>query len=166
MKWKIPLFPKTLRGYSCGISYVTIRVRTRYGTWAPLPFVVDTGADFCTIPIVLARREAIAFPQTQQQRSRAAGLAGDIDQFVGSFHILIGEEEFDWPCNFLTGTSGTAQMGYGVLGRAAFLAAFTVCIDEPYLYLQRRLNDRPWWYRLAAALIPRRSLLHHFADPL
>jgi hypothetical protein len=166
MKWKIPLFPKTLRGYSCGIPWVMLRVRTRYGTWSPLNFVVDTGADFSSIPIALARQEAIVFPETEQHRGQAAGLAGAIDQFFGSLHVRLGDEEFDWPCNFLAGSAGTPRRRYGVLGRAAFLAAFKVCVDEPFLFLQRRLNDRPWWYRLGAALIPRRAILHPFDVPL
>jgi hypothetical protein len=166
MKWKIPLSPRNLRGYFYGVPVVTFRVRTRYGTWSPVRFVVDTGADISGMPISLARAEAIAFPETEEHRGQAIGLAGAIDQFAGSIHVRIGKEDFDWPCNFLSSTAGTAHRRYGVLGRAAFLSAFTICIDEPFLFLQRRLTDRRWWYRFGVALMPWRARFHSFDVPL
>jgi hypothetical protein len=74
---------------------VTLDVRTRYGTFAPLFFVVDSGADVSAMPIRLARREGIAFPQTQAVRGIARGMVGEVDKYRGSIHVRASGEVFD-----------------------------------------------------------------------
>lgn len=176
MKIRIRLVPKRLRNIACSYPQVTLQGRTRYG-YANLLFRVDTGADFSTIPVAMARREGIEFAQTSLTRGIAAGLVGTAEKHHGSIQVRIAGEEFTWPCDFLVTpapsltalheSQGRASLSeYAVLGRAGFLSAFTCCIDNEYLTLTRRNTHRPWWYRLARRLWPDLPRRRTFRDPL
>ncbi len=163
MKFKLSLDRRTIAGIPCPIPLVTLRVRSRYGDYADLTFVVDTAADFPAIPVWLAQQEGIDFPRSEASRGVAGGLVGRVEKYLGSIHVVIAGEEFDWPCDFLDSpappgaprTSGQIRPGeLPVLGRAGFLVAFAIAIDGDFLTVRRRYRDRPWWYRLGRVLLP------------
>jgi hypothetical protein len=157
MKRKILLSPRH-PGSNVLAPMVTLLVRTRYGTFAPLPFAVDSGADTSALPVDLAQREGILFPRTEAARSVATGLVGAVERYRGLIHVRLFGEEFDWPCDFLDAPPHTAPIvrAYGVLGRAGFLGAFRFCLDDRWLTLARRRGALPWW-RL---LLPRFAREH------
>jgi hypothetical protein len=56
MTWTVPL---TIRPASDGpedCPMVTVLVRDRYELFVAVPFLIDTGSDFCALPVHLARR--------------------------------------------------------------------------------------------------------------
>ncbi len=169
MKWKIPLVPRRVGGLACPRPMVTIRVVSRYG-WSPIRFSFDTGADVTTIPIPLARREGIAFAESQSVRGTATGLLGAATRYRGAIRVVVGGEGFEWPCDFLAPPASTppgmAAAAYAVLGRAPILTAFAACVDDEYLYLRRRYLERPAWYRLVRRLWPLLAKRHHPHTPL
>jgi hypothetical protein len=148
---------------------LTLEVRTRYGTFAPLFFVVDTGADVSALPVRMAQQEGIAFPQTPAVRGVARGLVGEVEKYRGSIHVRAFGAGFDWPCDFLAvpdrGGAG-ATHPYAVLGRAGFLSAFRVCLDDRWLRIQRRGTGLPFWARLGNALRSLRAAEHPPDHPL
>jgi hypothetical protein len=174
MKWKIRLLDRRVGGYECPLPVVTLWVRTRYLDFVALSFRIDTGADLTGIPVGIAQREGIAFPQTEASRGRASGLVGATERYRGLIHVRIGDEEFDWPCDFLQEPPAglvlpgapSAVSTLPVLGRAKVLAAFKVCVDEPWLTIEHRRVGRPWWYRLGRTLLPRRAVEHPADVPL
>jgi hypothetical protein len=141
-------------------------VRTRYLDYAGVQFVFDTGADLTSLPILMAQRHGIDFNQADAVRGVARGLVGAVERFRARIHVRVGTEEFDWPCDFLAEPVPIAgqppvpasRRAYGVLGRAGVLAVFKICVDDSFLTITLRLTDRPWWYRLAHALVPRRAI--------
>jgi hypothetical protein len=164
MKIKIPLVRYRVSTFPCDRPEVTLWVRTRYD-YIPLRFHIDTGADCSAIPMARARREGIEFPSTPASRGTAASLLGSVDRYLGSLHVRIAGEEFDWPCSFLSPPTTPALIGsegmsrstlqeYAVLGRAGFLIDFALPIDGDYLTLTRRHSHRPWWYRAGRKLWP------------
>lgn len=169
MKWKIPLVPRRVGGILCPRPEVLIRVASRYG-WSPIRFSFDTGADLTTIPIPLARREGIVFPESESTRGIATGLVGSTSRYRSTIRVNIGGEGFEWPCDFLVPPSSASQWAgadaYGVLGRAGFLSAFIACIDNECLVLRRRYLERPGWYRLIRRLWPLFQKPHPPRDPL
>ena len=98
MKWRLRLVRRTLGGIDCNRPDVTLWVRSRYGDYAKIRFIVDTASDFTAIPISLAQREGIAFPQSPAQRGTAGGLLGAVEKYLGALHVRIAGEEFNWPC--------------------------------------------------------------------
>jgi hypothetical protein len=172
MKWRLPLVRRTLGGVACDRPEVTLWVRSRYGDYAKIRFVVDTGSDFTAMPIPRAQEEGIAFPQAPAQRGTAGGLLGRVEKYLGSVHVRIGGEEFDWPCDFLVlppagpETPAASQARTTpVLGRAGFLAAYAIGIDGDYLTIKRRPSG-PWWRRLGRALWPELAREHPVSEPL
>ncbi len=143
MRWKLLLRPRVSDGLSCPRPEVTIWVRSRYSDFVPVRFVVDTGADVTALPLAFAKREGIPVDQSDAAAGKAWGLVGSVEKYLGTIHVRIGGEGFDWPCNFLATSSPASSSGYGVLGRAAFLDAFRIAVDRPYLTLERRMNHRP-----------------------
>ena len=87
MKARIPLTRRTVDGISCPFPLVTLQVQDKYGTYAKLLFRIDTGADFCGIPIALARREQIAF--SERKPGVATGLVGSTKKFHDLIRVLI-----------------------------------------------------------------------------
>ncbi len=163
MKFKLPLFERTVARIACPIPLVMLRVRSRYGDFANVKFVVDTAADFIAMPVWRAQQEGIDFPRSEASRGVAGGLVGRAEKYLGSVHVAVAGEEFDWPCDFLDSpappatprTAGQIRPGeLPVLGRAGFLTAFAIAIDGDYLTVRRRHADRPWWYRLGRSLLP------------
>jgi hypothetical protein len=176
MKIRIPLVRRRVRNFDCYYPEVTLWVRTSYD-YVKLRFRVDTGADCCAIPVEIAQREGIAFVSDRSTLGTVAGLVGKVGKYSGSIQVRIAGEDFDWPCDFLlppaiaatvspASTGTTRWRNYVVLGRAGFLAAFTLCLDSEYLTIMRRHTHRPWWYRLGRKLRP--EIPHHrsHSDPL
>jgi hypothetical protein len=158
MKWRLRLVRRTVGGVDCHRPEVTLWVRSRYGDYAKIQFIVDTASDLTAISIPLAQKEGMAFPQSPAQLGMAGGLLGAVEKYLGSIHIRIAGEEFDWPCDFLVlppagpETPAARQARTApVLGRAGFLAAFAIGIDGDYLTVKRRPRG-PWWRRLGRAL--------------
>jgi hypothetical protein len=149
MKWKIPLVERSVGGIRCDRPLVTLRVATPYGFRA-IRFWFDSGADVTMIPVGLAREQGIEFAESEAARGTATGLVGRTTRYRGTIRVLVAREGFEWPCDFLvppsSGSGGATQ--YAVLGRAAFLTAFAMCIDSKYFYLRRSFLDRPRWYPL------------------
>jgi hypothetical protein len=155
----------------CPAPLVTLLVRARYDTFAPVPFIVDTGADVSALPIRLAQHEGIVFPQTPAVRGIARGLVGAVDKYRGSIHVRACGEAFDWPCDFLAVPAGSGEdtgstRPYAVLGRTGFLSAFKVCLDDQWLRIQRRGAGLPFWARLGNALRSIRAVEHSPRVPL
>jgi hypothetical protein len=171
MKRRLPLRPRQRGRTEVLVPLVTILVRTRYGTWAPIRFTVDTGADVTAIPIPLAQDEAIPFNRSESVRGVASGLVGSVERYRGHLQVRLFGEDFLWPCDFLDappsqGAPSATTRRHAVLGRAGFLAAFHLCMDEDFLTLQRRLNHKPWWFRLARPLLPPWVVSHAVDAPL
>jgi hypothetical protein len=161
MKRKVLIRPGTLNGLPCGAAEVTVSVRTRYGTFAPLRFVVDTGATLSAVPIPLARDDGIPFDRSPAAQGTARGLVGSVERFRGAIHLRMFGEEFHWPCDFLDVPAGPIRP-YAVLGRTGLISAFKVCITEPFVTIARRRDHLPWWRRL----VPRRAVEHPDDVPL
>src|SRR5260370_40778195 len=83
MKYTIPLVPHRVGNIICARPQVIIRVVSRYGL-SPIRFSCDTGADLTTLPIPLARREGIAFSESESARGTATGLVGSTIRYRGS----------------------------------------------------------------------------------
>ncbi len=163
MKRKIPLSPR-YPGSLIRAPLVRLLVRTRYGTFAPMRFLVDSGADFSAVPVDLAQREAIPFPRTEAARSVATGLVGAVERYRSLIHVRLFGEEFDWPCDFLDSPpgAGPSVREYAVIRRAGFLGDFRFCLDDRWLTLARRRGALPWWRRP----LPRFAHEHAPDDPL
>ncbi len=170
MKRRLYLLPRPGGRDDLLVPAVTLSVRTRYGTFAPIRFTVDSGADFTAMPIGLAQEEAIPFDRSDSTRGLASGLVGAVERYRSPLRVRLFGEDFAWPSDFLAGPSqagsSSPQRRYAVLGRAGFLAAFHVCLDEDFLTIQRRLNDRPWWFRLGRPLLPPWIVSHDVDVPL
>jgi hypothetical protein len=172
MKRKLHLVSRRIAGVDCDRPEVTLWVRTRYDGFARVRFIVDTAADFTAFPISLAEREGIDFPRSESTRGTARGLVGAVEKYLGSFHVRLADEEFDWPCDFLMPPASSTLETPGqrlartspVLGRAGFLVAFAIHIDGDYLTIVRRWGSRPLWYRLWEKLQPARE--HPVTEPL
>ncbi len=162
MKRKVWLRPRVVDGVDCASPEITLWVRGRFGAFAPIRFVVDTGADLPGMTIALAQEENIPFLRNEATRGRASGLVGGVEKFLGTIHVRVADEDFDWPCNFLGEPASPVRSSrkYAVLGRGGFLAAFNIAIERPYLTLERRMNHRPLWYRLARTAFPRWAVEH------
>jgi Aspartyl protease len=110
MKFRIPLVFQRVSGFDCPRPEVTLWVSTSYG-FTPLQFIVDTGADFTTIPIPLAQREGIPFTQSASTQGRATGMLGSAEKFRGTLRVRIAGEEDDWPCDFLVSPQRGSSCG-------------------------------------------------------
>jgi hypothetical protein len=73
MKWRLRLVRRTLGGIDCDRPEVTVWVRSRYGDYDAIQFIVDTASDFTAIPISQAQKEGIAFPQSPTHAGRQNG---------------------------------------------------------------------------------------------
>jgi hypothetical protein len=153
MKILVPLVRRRVRSHDCHYPEVTLWVRTRYD-YTKLRFRIDTGADCCAIPVATAQREGITFTSDSSTLGTATGLVGRVGKYIGSIQVRIAGEEFDWPCDFLlppantlgnspASTGMTRGHNYAILGRAGFLTAYTLCIDDENLTLTRNHTHRP-----------------------
>ena len=173
MKHKLRLVPRRVANIDCDRPEITLWVRTRYD-FAPVRFVVDTAADLSALPIPLAQREGIEFAQSEANRGTAAGLVGVADKYLGILRVRILGEEFEWPCDFLVPPATTGPnpsrpnpgRATPVLGRAGFLAAYSIRIDGEHLTIERRSSAGSWWRWLGSVLWPKRTREHSVTDPL
>jgi hypothetical protein len=137
---------------------VWLSVRSRYGDFPAVRFSLDPGADASAIPIALARRLGIAFPQDEASRATAAGLVGRADRFRGLLNVQIAGVEYSWPCDFIDAPGPSSVDPYGVIGRAGFLDDFAFCVNKPYFTLRRR--------KLWAIFLPPWTPKHDAGEPL
>jgi hypothetical protein len=153
MKWRLTLEGgRTIRGFRTPRPVVTLWVRTRLGTFARLQFLVDSGADCTSLPLPFALRVGIAVPRSEASQITVGGLLGSTRGYRGAIQVRIGREDLDWPCDFLHTPLPPPTRPPGVLGRAGFLDAFTICLNDDFLTIQRR--PRSWRQRLAQLLWP------------
>jgi hypothetical protein len=130
----------------CDRPEVTLRVRSRYGDYALVRFVIDTGADLTTIPIDLAQTEGIAF--RRHAPGFASSLVGRARHYQDEITLLIGAEPFVWPCLFIEVPPDVRDV-VPVLGRAGLCDAFDFCMGKKTCSLTRRgrLWARLWrWW--------------------
>jgi hypothetical protein len=141
MQVRLKLIDRKIGDVDSPYPLVVLRVRDRYGTWAPVHFRIDTGSDCAAIPVPFARQEGIPFQQTRV--SMAAGLVGTTPKFRDRLQVMLGGREHDWPCDFIDATPPEhAQRGdplreVAVLGRAGFLDEYALAIDDGYLIITR-----------------------------
>jgi hypothetical protein len=106
---------------------------------AELDFRVDTQADFTSIPIPTAQREAIPFSQTQPRT--VVGLVGQATTYRDRIRIVIAGREHDWPCDFVV--PPPQELGrqprelLPALGRSGFLDEYAITVDSGYLVVTR-----------------------------
>jgi hypothetical protein len=148
---------------------VRLRVRDRHGALVVLRFRVDTQADITTIPIAVARREAIPFATNRPGTSY--GLTGAVEKFSDRVSLRIAGREHVWPCDFVEfprrSPEGTrVPLLTPVLGRAGFLDAYAVAVDSGFLILTRLGPLRRWWRRFLHAMWARFGLIHPIEQPL
>ncbi len=165
MKWRIELDNSRGPGIGGQRPFVIIRVRSRYGDFAEVRFCIDTGADLTVVPVHLARKLGIAYPQDEHSRGRSGGLVGAVDRYRGSVPLRLFGEDFTWLCDFIESAQATDHR-YGVIGRAGFLDAFHFCIKGKYLTLERRLDDRPLWQRILLSVLSPWTRTHPADQPL
>jgi hypothetical protein len=98
MKRKIPLAPGPSVGVydEVGLPVLTLWVRSRYGDFTRVSFVVDTGADCTSMLVSIAQRDGIAFPRTAASRARVSGLVGSVERYRGGIEVRLGTELFNW----------------------------------------------------------------------
>jgi hypothetical protein len=170
MKRKLQLAPGLPVGPDddVGIPVLTLWVRTRYGDFADVPFVVDTGADCTSMPASFAQSKGIPFSRAAANRGLVSGLVGSVERYRGSIQVRIGAELFDWPCDFLLAPPPAAARRRirppVVLGRAGFLSDFAVCLDDATLTIERRPHSG--WQRLRRLFVPRLARWHPYDTPL
>ena len=93
------------------VPFVIVRVQDRYGTWAPIPFRIDTGASVSAIPISLARLHGIGFQQHTAGRVR--GLVGvTVDLFAGIGGFRIALQKLGGKCLFSSEWNCDAKQTY------------------------------------------------------
>jgi hypothetical protein len=131
----------------CDRPEATLWVRSRYGDFVEIRFVVDTGADLTTIPIFRAERQGIGF--RRHQPGVAAGLVGRAQRYRDEIALLIGGEPFVWPCQFVETPSEVRGSVLPVLGRAGLCDVFDFCLGRTAFTLTRRgrllARLRRWW---------------------
>ena len=118
------------------------------------------------MPLWLAEQEKIPFPRTEQAHGRSTGLVGAVLRYRGLIHVRLFGEEFDWPCDFLESQVPANRQGYGVIGRAGFLAAVNFCIAPPFCSIERWRDHLPRWRRLLLRLVPTWAREHPADSPL
>jgi hypothetical protein len=139
-------------------------IQSRFGDFVSIPFTIDSGADFTSIPIPFAQRVGIAFPRTEASRGSSGGLLGLAEHYKGSLRVRVGREEFDWPCLFLQVPAPPQARPPAVLGRTGFLNDFSFCLDDDYLTIERR--PKTWWAPLWRVFWPLFTPLHPPRKPL
>jgi hypothetical protein len=168
MKVRIRLADWAAAGIPCPLPVVRLRVRDRYGAFVGLLFRVDTQADLTTIPILVARREGIAFGTDHP--GTAYGLTGAVEKFRDRLRLLIAGREHEWPCDFVATPSPPEGRPLpelsSVLGRAGFLDEYAVALDSGYLILTRLGPLRRWWRRRLHAVWEGLRLVHPLREPL
>ena len=150
MKAILPLWPRSVEGIECPFPVVRLRVRDKYGALAELDFRVDTQADFTSIPIPMAHREAIPFSDAKQRT--AIGLVGETTIYRDRIRIVLAGREHDWPCDFVqTPVPRDARQPprelLPALGRAGFLDDYAITVDSGYLVITRVGPVRHWLRR-------------------
>jgi hypothetical protein len=135
MKIRLLLQKRSVAGISCPVPVVRLRVRTRYGTLIELDFRVDTQADFTSIPISRARRQAIPFSAAHERR--ALGLVGETTVYRDRVRIVLAGREHDWPCHFVHVPASREGDLPPVLGRAGFLDEYAIAVDSGFLIITR-----------------------------
>jgi hypothetical protein len=166
MKARIPLLNHTSGDIACPLPCVRLRAQDRYGLFTPILFRVDTGADFTTIPIPLARRNGIPFSERDERR--AIGLVGATRMFRDRFRVVIAGRTHEWPCNFIdvpAEAAGHPSLS-PVLGRAGFLDEYAFAIDSGYLIITRLGRIRRLLRRCLQRLWETTGQIHPIEEPL
>src|SRR5438105_1575587 len=117
MKILVPLVRRHVRNHDSHYPELTLWVRTQYD-YTKLRFRIDTGADCCAIPVAIAQREGIEFTSGSATLGTATGLVGRVGKYIGSIWVRIGDEDFDWPCDFLlppANVPGVSTVGPGAM---------------------------------------------------
>jgi hypothetical protein len=148
---------------------VLLKVRDRYGAFAEVSFRVDTQADVTTMPISLARKEAIPFGTTRPGTAR--GIAGKVARYRDRIHLVIAGREHDWSCDFTEPvldpqTQRPLPDLAPVLGRAGFLDEYALTIGAGFLVIARLGPVRRWWQRWLHAFWQAFGMIHSPDRPL
>jgi hypothetical protein len=125
-------------------------VRTRYGDYTRVQFLIDTGADVSAVPIPKADGEAIPFRRVQPRD--VYGVGGSAAGYRDAIQVIVQGEPFVWPCSFYELPPDRDPLP--VLGRRGFLQAFDFCLKERTCTLRRR----GWRWAWLAWLSPWRRL--------
>jgi hypothetical protein len=158
-----------VEGIDCPFPVVRLRVRDRYGALAELDFRVDTQADFTSIPVPTALREAIPFSEARQRT--AVGLVGEATTYRDRIRLVIAGREHDWPCDFVN-PPAPREPGLQprellpALGRAGFLDEYAIAVDSGYLIITRLGPIRRWLRRRLHALWAWCGMVHPEQHPL
>lgn|SRR5262245_21129230 len=121
---------------------IELLVRSRFGTFEPLRFQVDSAANVTSIPVTRARNSRIAIPaKTIEINVRTS--AGTVRQRVHPGRITVRVPglpggDFSWPCHFVeqAGDVPTALLGLsGVLDDLRITFDGRYSADAPYGWL-------------------------------
>src|SRR4051812_41011978 len=110
------------------LPFALLFVRSSFGDRTEVPFSIDTGADYTSIPISLARRLGIGFRQDEANRGSVSGLVGQTTRYRDQIHLRLLDCHFAWPCDFVASAGPASVRRYGVIGRAGFVDDFGFCI--------------------------------------
>lgn len=149
---RIPLEYSRLRqtGEVAIFPRLELLVRASIGNFAALEFLLDTGANFTTIPLAEARRLQLAVPpRTITLEVRTA--AGMVRQQVHPGRISVQVpglqgHTFTWPCHFVDTPGQAAPVALlglsGVLNDLRLTFDGTYALDARYgvLLLEQRAN--------------------------
>jgi hypothetical protein len=169
MKVRLKLRPREVDGVACAVPVATLLVRDRYGILVPVPFRVDTQADFTAVPVAVAQEARIPF--SREHPTTAIGLVGETTGYRDRIRIVVAGREHDWPCDFVnvrpSREAGRQRAGLlPTLGRAGFLNEYAIAVDSGYLIIARlgplRCRLRRWLH----ALWKRLGMVHPEGRPL
>ena len=123
-----------------------------------MKFVLDTGSDITTIPVVTANRFRLPF-NNSAQRIAVQGIGGRTQGSLDQITIRLFGVERTIPCVFAE--SGPAQETrsnrepLNLLGRAGFLTdCCDIRINDSHLILTRRSGLPKWAHRLVERFYP------------
>lgn len=152
---RIPLAHTRLRqtGETAVIPRISLPVRAASGEFASLEFVVDTGANFTSVPVAEANRLGITVPArvvTLEVRTAVS----TVNQRVHPGHIQVqvpglDGHTFRWPCHFVEhgqGVDPTSMLGLsGILNDLRLTFDGTYSLDARYgvLLLEPVASSQP-----------------------
>ncbi len=131
-----------------------------------MPFRVDTGADFTSIPVHLARQFGLDFSQRDERRG--IGLVGATRLFRGHIRLTLAGRSHEWPCNFVDTPVEQATQAEltAVLGRAGFLDEYAVALDAGFLFITRLGRVRRLLRRCLQRIWSMTGQIHSLDQPL
>jgi hypothetical protein len=147
---RVPLSDSPPGRASCPCPVVTLLVGSRYGEYAKIKFVIDTGADVAAMPIELANLSGLSFQREVEGIS--GGLVGTTVSYRDALRVLVGRCVYEWPCNFVRTPAGR-RASTAVIGRTGFLDAFDFSISDGYLVIIRRGSVAYWCRRICSLLV-------------